>query len=332
VVAALIAALRAPEQEGVLEAGMDTFCLTHGLLMMAEASGECARAVGETPGAARALVRGLRCSVPMCAVMAASVIMRAASVHDDFPGQAVEEAGLLPGLVLVAADESVESASHGLSALAVIAADSPAMAGRVAAEPGAVHAALGALLHSPGEDAVATMARMLFAAIGARVPAATAFALSRLLAPAGGPYAGAARSVLSWRQPGFGMSESEVDALEAAALESEALQERAAALEALHAAAAAELEARPRVCAACRRPASDALKLHPCAGCSGGPAGVLYCDLACQREDWWRHRPYCRCAAAAKAASADESAEGAPLKAAAASEVSEAVPAPAVSD
>ncbi|GBF89117.1 hypothetical protein Rsub_01834 [Raphidocelis subcapitata] len=78
-------------------------------------------------------------------------------------------------------------------------------------------------------------------------------------------------------------------------------QGSAAALEALAAAAGGEAEAaRPKACVACSQEAGAGVRLKPCAGCAGGPAGrVLYCGAACQGADWKRHKAFCKPAAAA---------------------------------
>ncbi len=46
----------------------------------------------------------------------------------------------------------------------------------------------------------------------------------------------------------------------------------------------------PRVCAACGKAETVEKKLSKCAGCQS----LVYCDAACQKDDWRRHKPACR--------------------------------------
>ncbi|GBF92505.1 hypothetical protein Rsub_04609 [Raphidocelis subcapitata] len=142
-----------------------------------------------------------------------------------------------------------------------------------------------------------------------------AAALGELLEPATAPAARRARALLL-SQP-LALPEVAVDALAICAANTAKLRVRVAALEALLAAAAAEMANRPELCAACKKPGSDQDKLRPCAGCAGGPAGRILYHAGCQRGDWARHRTYCR-AAAAVAAAAAPAAASAPAAAAAA--------------
>ncbi|GBF96963.1 hypothetical protein Rsub_09043 [Raphidocelis subcapitata] len=309
-IAALVAALRAPPDEAVPpeSAILMQSHLAGGLFALAEASDDCARAIGSAAGAALALSRVLNCGADTPVAVAAAAIGRVATVSHGFAKLAAEEPGLLPGLVSLASAQPADRATAGLCSLTLVATASRELAARVAAEPGALSAALAAL-HRPGEDDdVITAGKQLLTTAATNAPAA-ACELARLLAPPDGPYAATAHAVLGSRL--LGLTPAAVDALDAAVYDAWVLQTRLAALEELAAAAAAEAAARPRACAACRRPPADDLKLHPCAGCSGGPAGVLYCSPACQRADWGRHRPYCRCAAAVKAAAAADAAEAA---------------------
>ncbi|GBF89113.1 hypothetical protein Rsub_01830 [Raphidocelis subcapitata] len=148
-----------------------------------------------------------------------------------------------------------------------------------------------ALLRGPG--LLANAAADALNKLAAEAPSAVAAALA---APSGGPRA---RALL--QQLPLSLPAEAAGALSLAAARAAALGARAAALEALAAAAGQEAEAaRPKACVACGQEAGPGVRLRPCAGCAGGPAGrVLYCGATCQGADWGRHKAFCKLAAAA---------------------------------
>ncbi|GBF89116.1 hypothetical protein Rsub_01833 [Raphidocelis subcapitata] len=188
------------------------------------------------------------------------------------------------------------------AAFAHIAEAAPQHARRLAGS-GKALGALAALLCSGGADTVDAATRALRAA-AAEAPGAVAAALA---APSSGPRARALLLQLPLSLPA-----EAVGALSLAAARAAALGARSAALEALAAAAGQEAEAaHPKACVACGQEAGPGVRLKPCAGCAGGPAGrVLYCGAACQGADWKRHKAFCKLAAAAAKEGAPAAAAG----------------------
>ncbi|GBF89130.1 hypothetical protein Rsub_01847 [Raphidocelis subcapitata] len=192
--------------------------------------------------------------------------------------------------------------SQAAAAFAHIAEAAPQHAQRLAGS-GKALGALAALLCSDSADTVDAATCALRAAAAA-APSAVAAALA---APSAGPRA---RELL--QQPPLSLPAAAAGALSLAAARAAALGARAAALEALAAAAGGEAEAaRPEACVACGQEAGPGMRLKPCTGCAGGPAGrVLYCGAACQRADWKRHKAFCKLAAAAAKEAATAAAAG----------------------
>ncbi|GBF89112.1 hypothetical protein Rsub_01829 [Raphidocelis subcapitata] len=207
--------------------------------------------------------------------------------------------GLLEALARAAGcGEEGETRVEYLAAatFAHIARAAPQHARRLA-DSGKALGALAALLCSGGADTVDAAMRALCAAAAA-APGAVAAALA---APSSGPRARALLQQLPLLLPA-----EAVGALSLAAARAAALGARSAALAALAAAAGQEAEAaRPKACVACGQEVGPGVRLKPCAGCAGGPAGrVLYCGAACQGADWGRHKAFCKLAAAAGEAAA----------------------------
>ncbi|GBF89131.1 hypothetical protein Rsub_01848 [Raphidocelis subcapitata] len=181
-------------------------------------------------------------------------------------------------------------------ALASIARADAAHAQKVAAAvPDMLQLLVGALASGDrgGESAAVDAAVCALSAAATEAPGAVAAALA---APSSGPRA---RALL--QQPPLSLPAEAAGALALAASKEAALQSRVAVLGALAAAAGGEAEAaRPEACVACGQEAGPGMRLKPCTGCAGGPAGrVLYCGAACQRADWKRHKAFCKLAAAA---------------------------------
>ncbi|GBF98313.1 hypothetical protein Rsub_10976 [Raphidocelis subcapitata] len=209
--------------------------------------------------------------------------------------------GALPALVSALGSGNTAAAAAASRCLRAAALGAP-LAERIAGAGGALPALA---RRFGGGDAAAGDALRAVAAAGHG--ACVAAAAAELLAPAGGAGAGAADEGAAGRARALllaeplSLPEVAVDALARCAATTSRLRARVQALEALLAAAAAEAAARPEACAAgaCRKSGAD-VRLKPCAGCQGGPAGrILYCSPQCQRADWQRHKPYCRAAAAA---------------------------------
>jgi hypothetical protein len=225
---------------------------------------------------------------------------------DDLTSLVGRTEGAIPALVRdLEEDGNTGFGILALVALRTIAAASPQDLGRRVLDAGAADVAAAAVFRTHGslaqpraavvEDAwpdaeLSVAAAELLQTLAALDAAAVTAALARLLAHCATAASTFARDVLT----GAPLSLGPV-AIEALARQVKAraqVHSRAAALEALAAAAAVEGDAaRPRLCAACslQRVAAGTGRLRPCAGCSGkGPAGrVLYCGADCQRA----HRP-----------------------------------------
>jgi hypothetical protein len=229
--------------------------------------------------------------------------------------------GAIPALVRALSREAGDATVviAAMAALEAVAAASPERLGRRMLDAGTVAAAVAVVAGSqdglaPQQAAVmagcpspAAALKSLLQTLATLDTAAVTAALAPLLAPSGTAASAFARDLLSAAPLSLGPL-----AIAALARQVEAaaqVRARAAALEALTAAAAVEADAtRPRLCAACglQGETVGAGRLRPCAGCTGkGPAGlVLYCGADCQRAHWRAHKAYCKKAAAADAGEA----------------------------
>jgi hypothetical protein len=230
--------------------------------------------------------------------------------------------GTIPALVRAISrevgDATIVPVLMAAKALEAIAATSPERLGRRVLDAGAAAAAMAVIAASldalapqqaagvvdPSSAAALESAASLLRRLATLDAAAVAAAIAPLLALSGTTASDFARAFLADAPLCLGPA-----AISALARQAEAAAQgraRAAALEALTAAAAVEADAtRPRLCAACgvQQDAAGAVRLRPCAGCSEkGPAGrVLYCGVDCQRAHWPAHKAHCKKAVAAAA-------------------------------
>lgn len=214
---------------------------------------------------------------------------------DADPDRCMAVPGLFEALARAAGSGDAGVERQAARAFAHTAEAAPQHGRRLAASAEALQALVGLLGSSEAEVAEAAACALRAAAVEAPGPVAAALA-----APSVGLQA---RALLL--QPLQSLPAEEGGAQTAAAWRTGALRSRVAAFEVLAAAAGKEAGAvRHTVCAACGQVAGAGVRLRPCRGCEGGPAGgVLYCGAACQRAHWGQHKAFCKLGAAAAPAS-----------------------------